>query len=165
MSRLPLALLFVGLLAGTTACKETETANLPPPVELSIEAVGHYCQMHVLDHPGPKGQIFLGDMEAPLWFPSVRDTIAFTRLPEESRRIRAIYVNDMGTAKNWDRPEDGTWVEARSAWYVIGSRRTGGMGVLETVPFADKAAAERFMTENGGDIVRFDAIPDSYVLG
>ncbi len=42
----------------------------------------HYG-MTVLDHNGPKGQVFLTNRQQPLWFTSVCDTIAFTRLPEQ----------------------------------------------------------------------------------
>src|SRR5690606_7350757 len=55
----------------------------PSPNEVLAEATGYYCGMLLADHEGPKGQIHLSGREAPLWFSSVRDTIAFLRLPEE----------------------------------------------------------------------------------
>ncbi|MDJ0948298.1 MAG: nitrous oxide reductase accessory protein NosL [Alphaproteobacteria bacterium] len=156
-----LALLLVAALAG---CGEDEVAEAPPPQELTREATGHYCGMIVADHRGPKGQIHLAGTDQPVWFSSVRDTLAFTRLPEEPKTIRAIYVNDMGRA-SWDAPESGTWIEARQAWYVIGSARRGGMGAPETVPFAEKTAAERFAAAHGGRVVAFADIPDEFILG
>ena len=95
----------------------------------------------------------------------MRDTIAFTRLPEESKDIAAIYVNDMGAAQNWAQPEPGTWTEARDAWFVIESSRRGGMGAPEAVPFSDEAEAKAFRSAHGGRLVRFDDIPETYVLG
>jgi FAD:protein FMN transferase len=70
----------------------------------------------------------------------VRDTIAFTRLPEEPKDIAAIYVNDMGQAQTGQQPEPGTWTEARDAWFVIESepaRRHGRAraGSLDLPPF------------------------------
>ena len=121
--------------------------------------------MTVLEHAGPKGQIHLTSRSEPIWFSSVRDTVAFTRLEEEPKDIVAIYVNDMDRATNWDRPEPGTWIDAREAWFVTGSRRAGGMGLPEAVPFGTRNGAEAFAAENGGRIVRLAEIPDDYVLG
>ena len=48
---------------------------------------------------------------------------------------------------------------------MIGSRARGGMGAEETVPFSDRAAAEKFAAENGGRVVAFADVPREYVLG
>jgi copper chaperone NosL len=163
LGRFMLVALAAGLLA---ACDgEPEAAAPAAPVEVTAEATGRYCGMLLADHDGPKGQIHLAGSDEPLWFSSVRDTIAFTRLPEEPKNIAAIYVNDMGVAQNWRQPEPGTWTEARDAWFLIYSDRRGGMGAPEAVPFSDKAAAEAFRIAHGGQIVRFDDIPQDYVLG
>ena len=154
--------LAAGMLAG---CKdETTTAAPPTPLEVQADATGHYCGMLLADHTGPKGQIHVTS-GPPYWFSSVRDTIAFTRLPEEPRDIVAIYVNDMGRASNWDQPEPGTWIDARQAHFVIESDQVGGMGAPEAVPFSDPAAAEAFRAKHGGRVVQLDEIPDEYVLG
>jgi len=145
-------------------CKQDETASVPRPQEPTRETTAEFCGMEVLGHSGPKGQIFLKSRKTPLWFSSARDAIAFTLLPEEPSDIAAIYVNDMGRA-GWDKPEPGTWIEARQAWYVIGSSRTGGMGAAETVPFAERSAAENFARQSRGRVVAFKDIPPDYVLG
>jgi copper chaperone NosL len=137
----------------------------PPPAEVSAEATGHYCGMLLVDHEGPKGQIHLASRREPIWFSSVRDTIAFLRLPEEPRDIAAVYVNDMARARTWEQPERGAWVDARQAWFVVESEMLGGMGAPEAVPFSDRAAAETFRAAHGGRVVRLDDIPDRYVLG
>ena len=152
-------------LALLVGCDREEQAAVPPPQELTREASGHYCSMIIADHPGPKGQIHVTGRDKPYWFSSVRDTIAFTYLPEEPKRVRTIYVNDMGRATNWESPEPGTWIDARQAWYVIGSSRRGGMGALETVPFGEKPVAESFAADYGGRVVAFGDIPHDYVLG
>lgn len=150
----------------STACERSAPAGPPPaPAEVSDDATGHYCGMLLADHDGPKGQIHLLSRDAPIWFSSVRDTIAFLRLPEEAKDVAAVYVNDMGRARNWNQPEAGTWVDARAAWYVVDSSMRGGMGAPEAVPFATEAAAEGFRASHGGRIVRLDDIPDAYVLG
>ena len=146
------------------ACGEEQKAEVPLPREITREAIGYYCNMIVQDHPGPKGQIFLSDKLDPIWFSSVRDTIAFTLLPEEAKNIAAIYVNDMSQAI-WEAPEAGSWIKVETAWYVIGSERRGGMGAPEAVPFSEQSAAEAFATRHGGEVVAFADIPADAILG
>ena len=148
------------------ACGEEQQASAPPaPHEVTDEAIGHYCGMALAEHSGPKGQAILQSRDEPVWFSSARDAIAFTKLPEEPKDIAAIYVTDMAAAKDWDHPEPGTWIDARRAWYVIGSTRKGGMGGDEAVPFGQEQAARHFAEFHGGQVVAFDAVPESYVLG
>ena len=160
MRSLAAALLLLGVaLAG---CGEAEQAK-PAPRSWDEDAVGYYCNMVVVEHKGPKAQIFLSGREDPLWFTSVRDGIAFSRAKDEPGRILAFYVNDMGST-DWDRPSDRSWIDAETAWYVIGSRRRGGMGMPEAVPFADRDKAEAFARTYGGRVVRLDDIPDDYIF-
>jgi copper chaperone NosL len=159
-----LAVLLLALLP--LGCGEEPTAAAPPPPrELTREAVGHYDQMTVLDHAGPKAQILLESREEPVWFSSVRDALAFTMLPEEPKDVAAVYVTDMGRAKSWEDPGPGVWIDAKKAFYVIGSARRGGMGAEEPVPFGDEAAARAFAQAHGGKVVAFADVPQDYVLG
>lgn len=136
----------------------------PAPATLDREAVGHYCSMIVADHGGPKAHIFVGGQSKPYWFTSVRDAFAFTYLPGEPKNISAIYVNDTARATAAE-PDYDTWVEARDAWFVVGSDMVGGMGAPETAPFADQTTAEAFAAARGGTVVRFDEVPQDAVLG
>jgi len=162
---LSLAVLAASVLLAAGCDRGGGQAPPPSPNGVLAEATGYYCGMLLADHEGPKGQIHLSGREAPVWFSSVRDTIAFLRLPEEPRDITAVYVNDMAQAKRWDQPEEGAWVEAHEAWFVLGSDRMGGMGAPEAVPFSVKEAAEAFRARHGGRLARLDEIPDEYVLG
>lgn len=144
--------------------QEPAAEKLPPPQEASDASVAHFCGMMVKEHPGPKGQIFLSDSKDPVWFASVIQAFAFTMLPEEPKNIVAIYVNDMGRAKNWDQPEPGSWVDARKAFFVIESRQPGGMGMNEAIPFGEEDQARQFAAANGGRVVTFAEMPESYVL-
>jgi copper chaperone NosL len=161
MTRLAL-FIFVGLLAG---CGPKTVGSMPPPFPLTAQATGHYCGMNLLEHKGPKGQIILASRAEPIWFSSARDAFSFTMLPDEPKDIRAVYVSDMARAPSWDDPGATNWVDAHKAFFVIGSTKQGGMGAPETVPFSDRAAADRFAAGHGGRIVTFDEVPRDYVLG
>ena len=136
------------------ACKEDLVAK-PQPVELTAEAVGYYCQMELLEHAGPKGQVHLDGMPAPVFFSQVRDAIAYLHMPEQSHAVRATYVQDMSGA-TWDTP--GEWIAAEDAVYVLGSGLKGGMGAPEIVPFSDHASARAFARLHGGEVRPFDKI-------
>lgn len=160
MSRLVLLLILV-----LTACGDDRKAEAPPPAPMTADAVGHYCGMALGDHPGPKGQIQVKSRPQPYWFSSARDTLAFTLLPEEPKDITAIYVTAMDKATNWEAPGAESWVDGRTATYVIGSDAKAGMGQAEVVPFSTAEAAERFRAEHGGQVVAFDKVPREVVLG
>jgi copper chaperone NosL len=145
--------------------RSSPSSSPPPPAALTAEAIGHFCGMALVEHPGPKGQILLRGNDRPVWFSSARDALAFRLLDEESKAIRAIYVSDMARAESWDAPGATNWVEARRAHFVLGSDRRGGMGAEEAVPFSDRAAAERFAAEHGGRVLSFAEIPREWVLG
>lgn len=154
-----------GLLS-LAACNDQNAATQTPgPIAMTEEAVGHYCNMTILEHTGPKAQIHLKNIKHPIWFSQVRDAVAFTRLPEETHEPVAIYVHDMGKADQWDFPGDDIWIDINSAFFVIDSGKTGGMGAPETIPFGSTESAEKFVAQHGGKIVQLDAIPDDYVLG
>jgi len=146
-----------------TGCDE-DVAPKAIAQPLTIDAIGYYCNMTVIEHPGPKGQIHRADGQAPLWFSSVRDAVAYTMLPDEPKDIVAIFVHDMGGGRDWSNPSDDGWIDAHGAWYVIGSRRRGGMGIAEAVPFAAKGDAMAFALTHGGRIVDWPSIPQDYIL-
>ncbi len=161
MNKWMIILFSAGLLA---ACQEEVQVAKPDPVTLTPEAAGHYCQMTVLEHTGPKAQIHLTGMPNPFWFTQVRDAVAFKLSPEEPKNIAAIYVNDMDKAQSWEEPGNDNWIEAKSAWFVIDSKQAGGMGAPETVPFGTEKGAEQFAAAHGGRVLRLADIPADYVL-
>ena len=165
MKRRALVLGVIFGIVGLAGCNEEVAQAPPPPHELTPAAIGHYCGMNVLEHAGPKGQIILTSRTDAIWFSSARDAIAFTMLPEEPKDIRAIYVSDMAKAPSWEDPGANNWVDARQAFFVIGSRVKGGMGAPETVPFSGRAVADKFAAERGGRVVTFDDVPRDYILG
>ena len=161
----PTLLALAAMLALVGGCSQEQETAVPAAFALTEDAMGRYCGMNVLEHDGPKGQVILTRIPEPIWFSSARDAVAFTMLPEEPKNIAAIYVSDMGVAPSWEKPGAENWIDARTAFYVIGSSRVGGMGAAETVPFSTEAAAGDFAARHGGEIVRFADIPADYVLG
>jgi copper chaperone NosL len=160
---LKVPVILLGLLA-LTACGPDEVAELPKPVDLTLDATGHFCNMTILDHPGPKAHAFVKGGAAPFWFTSARDALAFSMLPESAKSVAVIYVTDMATVANWTDTTKGKWIDARSAWYVIDSAKRGGMGAAEAVPFGNQLAATKFMQDFGGEMVSYANVPRSYVL-
>lgn len=151
---------FVGACDGAPA-----TGALPAPLEPTAESLGYFCGMNLEEHAGPKGQIHLADGSPVIWFTSVRDTLAFTLLPDEAKNFLVVYVNDMARARNWDQPEAGAWVDASAAYFVIGSSRLGGMGAPEAVPFSDPESAADFRGRFGGAVVTLADMPRDFILG
>ncbi|MCW9044419.1 MAG: nitrous oxide reductase accessory protein NosL [Pseudopelagicola sp.] len=147
------------------ACKE-EVVQDTSAIPLTEEAVGHYCQMNLLEHDGPKAQAHLQGLPgAPLFFSQVRDAVAYIRMPEQSHAIMTIWVNDMGAeGATWQTPGATNWIDAEEAHYVVGGRSIGGMGAPEIVPFSNPAKASAFAADNGGNVMRLAEIPDSAVL-
>ncbi|MEQ8392971.1 MAG: nitrous oxide reductase accessory protein NosL [Thalassospira sp.] len=161
----PLSILFAaGCLMVLAGCQKQVEKNMPSPVAMTEEAVGHFCQMNILEHPGPKAQIHLEGLPYPLFFSQVRDGIAYERLPEQNYNINAIYVSDMSTAISWDDVGYENWIPAATAYYVVASDKTGGMGASELVPFSDQDDAKKFATRHGGQVMRLDDISDALVL-
>jgi len=137
----------------------------PDPLVLTAEAAGHYCQMVILEHQGPKAQVHLAGFPAPLWFSQVRDGVAYLKSPEQTAEILVLYVNDMGKAVSWQEPGADNWISANDAYFVVNSDAVGGMGAPELAPFSELAKAQIFMAEHGGDIMRLTEIPAELVLG
>jgi copper chaperone NosL len=159
-----LVTILLAAMVGLSACGEDPVA--PTPVSMTREAVGYYCNMIIVDHPGPKAQIFEEGVATPFWFSSVRDAVFYNTLPGEGTNIVAAYVQDSAAILDWNNPPaDGPWIAISDAIYVINSSRKGGMGANETVPFTTREGAENFRTEFGGEIVAFSEIPADYLTG
>ena len=85
------------------------------------------------------------DEKTLLSFDGVKDMMAFYHDPpayngREQTKIKEIWVKDYYSLK---------WIDARQAFYVVGSDVHGPMG-HEFIPFAAKAAAEAFKADHHG---------------
>ncbi|MFQ5562780.1 MAG: nitrous oxide reductase accessory protein NosL [Parvularculaceae bacterium] len=157
-----LGLLLAGVLSGCGA--REEAAPPPDPAPLTREAVGYYCGMTVVEHEGPKAQIFVQGQGGPIWFSQVRDGVVYTRSPEETMDAVAFYVTDMQGDAGGRNMSALKWIKAEDAYFVIESDFRGGMGAPETIPFSSMAGAVQFQAAHGGRVVTLSEIPDDYVL-
>ena len=153
----------LAMASALSACKDETASVRPDPVTMTEEAVGHFCQMYVLDHAGLKAQVHLTGFDTPLFFSQVTDGVAYLKGIERDGDITAIYVSDMAAARSWGEPGADNWIDATNAVFVINSAQPGGMGLPEAIPFASQEKAEAFIRAKGGMAVSLDAIPDAYV--
>lgn len=113
----------------------------------------HVCGMLIIDWPGAKGQSINKQSGETLKFCSTVDLFSWWLQPENKTVQAQIYVHDMAKT-HWDHPEDEHLVDARSAWYVIGSDLMGAMGPT-LVSFANETTAQNLAQESGGRVLRF----------
>lgn len=159
------ALLIAALLAlPLMACRDEAAAPLPPE-SMTAEAVGRYCGMNLMEHEGPKGQVVLSRELGAYWFSSARDTVAFSMMPDEVKDYGGLYVSDMARAASWADPGPDNWIDAKAAFYVVGSSVEAAMGGAELVPFGTRAQAEAFAKDKGGAVRSFDELTPAEVLG
>lgn len=143
------------LLFAVAGCSEEVAVGAAVPREPDSHATGYYCGMTLAEHTGSYGQLLLRGWDEPLWFSSARDALTYVSQDLASEEeIAGFWVNDMGAGPG-ERPAPGTWVEAKRAWYVVGSRKTATMGGLEVVPFKERTKAEDFAKESGGSVVAY----------
>ena len=151
-SRRPAGSRFLPILLGAlvlAACGEPAKPALPR--EIAADTACSLDGMILLDFPGPKAQIHYDQGEAD-FFCDTREMFSILLRPEQKKRVVAVYTQDMAKA-DWTRPE-GQWIDAKTAFYVIGSPRRGSMG--PTVPsFAREADARMFAEQYGGKVLPF----------
>ncbi|MEO8599298.1 MAG: nitrous oxide reductase accessory protein NosL [bacterium] len=137
------------------ACNKetTKVAALEPTSETACELDG----MILKDYPGPKAQIHFTEGK-PEFFCDLIEMFSMVLAPEQMRPVAAVFVQDMGKTP-WEHP-DGNWIDAKSAIYVVGSKKLGSMGPTFG-SFSSMQDAEVFVKKEGGKIVRFEQItPD-----
>lgn len=147
-----LALLAAPLLA---ACGQSSDSAAVTPLEITRGTSCALDGMLLADYPGPKAQIFYAGQAEPDFFCDTVEMFHVYLTPEQVRTVRGLYVQDMGKAA-WDEPQ-GHWIDAKSAYYVHGSRREGSMGPT-IASFALEQDAAKFAAEYGGKVYRFSDI-------
>ena len=139
-----------------TACSnESKSAQTLGPVEIDRSTSCSLDGMLLADYPGPKAQILYADQAKPAFFCDTMELINQLHAGEQVRAIKGAYVQDMGKA-DWNQPQ-GHWIDAKTAIYVVGSKRHGSMGPT-IASFAQEADASKFAQEHGGKAMKFEEI-------
>ena len=115
--------------------------------------------MVLKDFPGPKAQIHYAE-GAPDFYCDLIELFAELLAPEQKRAPAAVFVQDMAKT-DWDHPM-ANWIDAKTAFYVTGSRKRGSMGPTFG-SFASMQDAEKFSQKEGGKVMRFDQITPAMV--
>lgn len=123
-------------------------------LEISQNTVCALDDMVLQDFPGPKAQIHY-EQSAPEFFCDTREMFSIVLRPEQKRRVVAVFTQDMGKT-DWTHPQ-GHWIDAKSAFYVVGSSRKGSMGPT-VASFGAEADAKTFSARFGGKVLRFDQV-------
>lgn len=149
----------VGLVAAATAlvlaagCQNDPRA-LPAAHEIDDTTVSVLDGMSLKDYPGPKAQIIYVDGQTDFFCDTLGLFSVYLR-PEHDRKVGAMYVQDMGAA-DWQHPA-GHWIDAKQAFYVVGSKKLGAMGQT-FASFSKERDAQQFVKAEGGKLYRFDQI-------
>ena len=116
------------------------------------------CGMFVAKYPNWVVTLTLSDGETK-YFDGVKDMMVFYFAPQKYGAKPGSTINEISVADYYSL----TPVEARKAFYVVGSDINGPMG-HEFIPFAAKSAAESFNKDHQGkEILTFEAITSEKV--
>jgi copper chaperone NosL len=139
----------LALLAGCS--KETTQVSAREPDQGTACALDG---MVLKDYPGPKAQIHYKE-GAPEFFCDMLELFGTLLAPEQKRPVAGVFVQDMGKT-DWAQP-NGHWIDAKTAYYVVGSKKQGSMGQTFG-SFSSLPDAEAFVKQEGGTIHRFEQI-------
>lgn len=141
---------------GLAGCgRSQEAADARTPAEITAQSSCSLDGMLLSDYPGPKGQIRFAQVAEVQWFCDTVELLSTLLAPEQVRPVLSAFVQDMGKA-DWEQPV-GHWIDARTALYVLGSRRHGSMGPT-AASFSAEADAQAFMQQYGGKLLGFASI-------
>ena len=156
-----LGLLALAALAPLAASSEQRAGSASvAPVEITRSTSCELDGMLLMDYPGPKGQIHFAGADKPAFYCDTVEVLNTLLLPEQVRKVDAVYVQDMGKT-DWDNPQ-GAWIDARSALYVRGSKRKGSMGPT-FASFGSEPDARQFIAQHGGELLRMPDIKPEMV--
>ncbi|MBM7073816.1 nitrous oxide reductase accessory protein NosL [Shewanella sp. 202IG2-18] len=116
----------------------------------------HLCGMIITNFPGPKGELYIKTSDKVKKFCSTRDMFSFLLDPEYKKQVKEVYVHDMSKS-HWDKPNDNYFIDARKAFFVVGSSQTGAMGKT-LASFSAKTDANAFAKEFAGQVHAFEQI-------
>ena len=141
-----------------TACsddkKPQETAEVLAPVAFEAGDECHVCGMIITELPGAKAQAVESRSTAVRKFCSTQDMLSWWLQPENQNLKAELYVHDVAKTP-WEHPQDEHLIDARTAFYVLGSSVQGAMGP-SLVSFGTRAAADAFVADKGGRVLAWE---------
>lgn len=157
-------ILIVTTLSILSACGEQAQQQIihqAKAIESSDEC--HLCGMLITNFSGPKGELYRKDRGDNVHkFCSTRDMFSFYLDPENKRNVTTMYVHDMSKMP-WDEPDDGYFIDAKTAWFVVGSEKTGAMGKT-LASFSKQNDAQAFAIEFGGEVLDFSQVDQASLM-
>jgi len=150
-----LVIIFSTLLMGCTEAELTQD-QLKSAVAIEQSDQCHLCGMIIENYPGPKGQIYQKDAIDSVKFCSVRDLLSYLLQPENIHNASQVFVHDMAKSP-WESPDDDHFIDAKSAYYVVGSNKSAAMGPA-IASFSELETAKQFKMDFGGEVIKFDDI-------
>jgi len=161
-----LSLLLAFFLLGTvSSCSKQDEQQKMIHTAVAIEASEecHLCGMLITRFDGPKGELFRKEQgDKAFKFCSTRDMFSYYLDPENQRNVAQMLVHDMSKMP-WGTINDEYFIDAKTAWYVAGSEKTGAMGKT-LASFSLQTDAQAFAKEFGGKVIAFDAISLSLLM-
>ena len=155
-----LAVITVLIIGVTTLMSCSDNAE---PQQMLHQAVAiesadecHLCGMLITRFDGPKGEVFRKETGDQVFkFCSTLDLFSYYLDPENKRNVAHILVLDMSKMP-WgsESIDDKYFIDAKTAWYVTGSEKTGAMGKT-LASFSQQSDAQAFAKEFGGKVLSF----------
>ena len=141
-----------------TACsdKNEQQQVIHQAVAMESSDECHLCGMLITHFDGPKAEIFRKEQGDTVFkFCSTRDMFSYYLDPENTRNVSQILVHDMSKMP-WgsDSINDKYFIDAKIAWYVVGSEKIGAMGKT-LASFSLQTDAQAFAKEFGGNVLNF----------
>ncbi len=154
-----LAIAAVFLSACSPANEQQTMLHKAATIEASDEC--HLCGMLISNFGGPKGELFRNGVtdeqsNTVHKFCSTRDMFSFYLDPENNRNVTSMFVHDMSKAP-WGQPNDEYFIDAKTAWYVVGSNKTGAMGKT-LASFSKQSDAQAFAEDFNGEVITFSQV-------
>ncbi len=153
----------------SAACSDSSKQDVILHNAVAIERSDecHLCGMYISNFNGPKGEIFKKDFvkggaNKVHKFCSTRDLFSFYLDPENQRNVGTILVHDMSKMP-WNSLKDEFFIDAKTAWFVSGSNKTGAMGKT-LASFSQRIDAQSFAKEFDGQVLAFKEVNLSVLM-